>query len=76
MYNGDDFGEFVNKGIGKDEFISVLKELYCEYKKEQQQKAEETEQRFYGPILKKLSRFNNDDDEYADAVAVLENYIS
>lgn len=23
LYNGDDFGEFVNKGIGKDEFISV-----------------------------------------------------
>ncbi len=60
----------------KDEFISALKTLYCEYKKEQQQKAEETEQRFYGPILKKLSRFNNDDDEYADAVAVLENFIS
>lgn len=58
----------------KDEFICEVKKLYNEYQKEQQLKAEETEQKFYAPILKRLPKFNSE-DEYAEAIAVLENII-
>ncbi len=56
----------------KEEFLFVLKQKYIEYQKEQQIKEEETEQRFYGSLLKKIPRFNSD-REYADAIAVLDN---
>ena len=36
--------------------------------------AEETEQKFYAPILKRLSKLNPDDD-FAEAFAVLDNLI-
>lgn len=58
----------------KEEFVREVKKLYVEYQKEQQLKAEETEQKFYAPILRRLPKFNSD-DEYADAIAVLENII-
>ncbi len=62
------------KVYSDEEFISELKRLYEEYRYEQQMKAEETEQRFYAPILKRLSKFNSE-NEYAEAIAVLENII-
>lgn len=62
------------KIYGKEEFIFEVKKKYIEYQKEQQLKEEETEQKFYAPLLKKLPKFNSD-DEYADAVAVLDNII-
>lgn len=58
----------------KEEFVCEVKKLYTEYQREQQLKAEETEQKFYAPILKRLPKFNGD-DEFADAIAVLENII-
>ncbi|MBE6771268.1 MAG: patatin-like phospholipase family protein [Ruminococcaceae bacterium] len=62
------------KVYGKDKFLYSLKEKYTEYQKEQQLKEEESEQKFYAPILKKLPKFNSD-NEYAEAVAVLDNII-
>lgn len=62
------------KVYSDEEFISELKRLYEEYRYEQQMKAEETEQRFYAPILKRLSKFNSE-NEYAEATAVLEGII-
>ncbi len=62
------------KVYGKDKFLYSLKEKYTEYQKEQQIKEEESEQKFYAPILKKLPKFNSD-NEYAEAVAVLDNII-
>ena len=62
------------KIFDKHSFIYELKEKYTEYRKEQQLKKEETEQKFYGPILKKLSKLSSD-DEYAEAFAVLDNLI-
>lgn len=59
---------------GKEEFLTELKKKYIEYQKEQQIKEEENEQKFYGQILKKLTRFNSD-NEYAEAEAVLDNII-
>lgn len=58
----------------KDEFIAAIKEKYTEYQKEQQQKAEESEQKFYAPILKRLPKFNSE-KEFSEAIAVLENII-
>lgn len=59
----------------KDEFICEIKRLYDEYLKEQQQKAEESEQKFYAPLIKRLSKFNSENDDYSEAVAVLENVV-
>lgn len=58
----------------KESFLYELKEKYTEYRKEQQLKEEETEQKFYAPILKRLSKLNPDDD-YTEAFAVLDNLI-
>ncbi len=58
----------------KDEFLTELKKKYVEYQKEQQLKEEETEQKFYGQLLKKLPKFSSD-NEYAEAIAVLDNII-
>lgn len=58
----------------KDEFLISLKAKYIEYQKEQQLKEEETEQKFYAPILKKLPKFNSE-NECAEAIAVLDNII-
>ncbi len=63
------------KIYGKDEFISHLKKEYDEYQKEQQIKEEENEQKFYAPILKRLPKFNSDEEEYKEAIAVLDNII-
>jgi len=59
----------------KESFLYELKEKYTEYRKEQQLKEEETEQKFYAPILKRLSKLNPDDD-YTEAFAVLDNLIA
>ncbi len=61
--------------LDKENFLYELKEKYTEYRKEQQLKAEETEQKFYAPILKRLSKLNPDDD-FAEAFAVLDNLIA
>ncbi len=58
----------------KEEFLLTAKHRLAEYSKEQQLKAEENEQKFYGSLLKKLSKFNNG-KEYADAIAILENIV-
>lgn len=58
----------------KEPFIYELKKKYIEYEKEQQLKEEEAEQKFYAPLLKKLPKFNSDND-YAEAIAVLDNII-
>ncbi len=63
------------KVYDKKEFIAELKEKYAEYQKEQQLKEEETEQKFYAPILRRLPKFNSEEDEYKDALAVLDNII-
>ena len=60
--------------LSRENFLFELKTKYIEYRKEQQLKEEETEQKFYAPILKRLSKLNPDDD-YADAFAVLDNLI-
>lgn len=58
----------------KDSFLAAAKEKLIEYQKEQQQKEAETEQKFYGSLLKKLPKFNSGKD-FADALAVLDNII-
>ena len=58
----------------KEQFIYELKKKYTEYQKEQQLKEEEAEQKFYAPLLKKLPKFNSD-NEYAEAIAVLDGII-
>ena len=58
----------------KEDFLAEVKEKFVEYQKEQQQKAEESEQKFYSSILKRLPKFNSD-KEFADAIAVLENMV-
>lgn len=58
----------------KDSFLSELKIRYIEYQKEQAIKEVETEQKFYGPIIKKLSQFGPD-DKFSLAEAILDNII-
>ena len=58
----------------KEQFIYELKKKYTEYQKEQQLKEEEAEQKFYAPLLKKLPKFNSD-NEYAEAIAVLDGIV-
>lgn len=62
------------KIYSQEEFIREVKKLYNEYLEIQQAKVEEKEQKFYGPLLKKLPKFHNN-IEYADAIAVLENTV-
>ena len=62
------------KVYSQEEFISEIKRLYDEHRKLQQEKEEELEQKFYGPLLKKLPKFHND-NEFAEAIAVLENIV-
>ncbi len=71
---GAELGAERFKIYSKEDFLLELKRKYVEYQKEQQIKEEESEQKFYGPILRKIPRFNHD-KEYADAVAVLDNMI-
>lgn len=58
----------------KEGFLEALKVKYLEYQKEQELKEVETEQKFYGPIIKKLSQFGSD-DKFALAEAVLNDII-
>lgn len=58
----------------KESFLGELKTKYIDYKNELAAKAEETEQKFYGPIIKKISQFGND-DRYSLAEAILEDII-
>lgn len=58
----------------KEQFIFELKRKYVEYQKELQLKEEEAEQKFYAPLLKKLPKFNSEND-YAEAIAVLDSII-
>lgn len=62
------------KIYGKDEFIFAVKQKYDEYRKEQQAKDAETEQKFYASILKKLPKFNSG-KEYVEAIAILDNMV-
>ncbi len=58
----------------KNKFLNDLKIKYIEYQKEQTIKEVETEQKFYGPIIKKLSQFSSD-DKFALAEAILNDII-
>lgn len=58
----------------KKEFLFEVKKKHIEYQKEQQLKEVESEQKFYGQILKKIPRFNSD-DEFSQAEAILDNII-
>ena len=71
---GYEFGAERLKVYSQKEFIGELKKLYDEYKEIQQAKTEEKEQKFYAPLLRRLPKFHNN-NEYADAIAVLENLI-
>lgn len=57
-----------------DSFLAELKLKYIDYQKEQAAKEVETEQKFYGPIIKKLSQFGSD-DKYSLAEAILDTII-
>lgn len=58
----------------KEGFLEALKVKYLEYQKEQELKEVETDQKFYGPIIKKLSQFGSD-DKFALAEAILNDII-
>lgn len=66
----------VNDLIVYDEetFLAELKLKYIEYQKEQAIKEVETEQKFYGPIIKKLSQFGTE-DKFALAQAILNDIV-
>ncbi len=58
----------------KDSFLGELKLKYIEYQKEQAIKEVEAEQKFYGPIIKKLSQFGSD-EKFLLAEAILNDII-
>lgn len=58
----------------KESFLNELKIKYIDYKTELAAKAEETGQKFYGPIIKKLSQFGSD-DKFALAEEILDDII-
>ena len=58
----------------KETFLNVLKAKYIDYKNELAARAEENEQKFYGPLIKKLSQLGAD-DKYALAEAILDDII-
>lgn len=58
----------------KEKFLNELKIRYIEYQKEQTIKEVETEQKFYGPIIRKLSQFGSD-EKFALAEAILNDII-
>lgn len=62
------------KVYNKETFLEALKLKYLEYQKEQELKEVETDQKFYGPIIKKLSQFGSD-DKFALAEAILNDVI-
>lgn len=62
------------KVYDKEGFLEELKVKYLEYQKEQELKEVETDQKFYGPIIKKLSQFGSD-DKFALAEAILNDII-
>ncbi|MBQ3007223.1 MAG: patatin-like phospholipase family protein [Clostridia bacterium] len=62
------------KVYDKEGFLEELKVKYLEYQKEQELKEVETDQKFYGPIIKKLSQFGSD-DKFALAEAVLNDIV-
>lgn len=62
------------KVYNKETFLEELKLKYLEYQKEQELKEVETDQKFYGPIIKKLSQFGSD-DKFALAEAILNDVI-
>ena len=62
------------KVYSKDEFLTVLKKRFEEYKVQEEAKETEEETRFYGNILKKITWFKSEKD-YSKAFAVLDNII-
>lgn len=58
----------------KESFLNELKIKYIDYKNELAAKAEETEQKFYGPIIKKLSQLG-DGDKFALAESILDDIV-
>ena len=62
------------KVYNKETFLEALKLKYLEYQKEQELKEVETDQKFYGPIIKKLSQFGSD-DKFTLAEAILNDVI-
>lgn len=58
----------------KDTFLAELKTKYIEYQQEQAIKEEESEQKFYGPIIKKLAQFGSENN-FTLAEAILDDYI-
>ena len=62
------------KVYNKETFLEALKLKYLEYQKEQELKEVETDQKFYGPIIKKLSQFGSD-DKFALAEAILNDIV-
>ena len=59
---------------GKESFLEALKLKYTGYRKEQAVKEVETEQKFYGAIIRKLSQFGSD-DKFALAEAILDDIV-
>lgn len=62
------------KIYNKNEFLIELKTKYIDYRNEQMLKEAETEQKFYGTIIKKLYRFG-DDDKFSLAETILDEII-
>lgn len=62
------------KVYSKDEFLTVLKKRFEEYKVQEEAKQTEEETRFYDNILKKITWFKSEKD-YSKAFAVLDNII-
>lgn len=60
---------------GKKDFLTELKRKCAEYQKELEIKIQENEQKFYGQILKRQPLMNFEKNEFADALAALDNII-
>ena len=58
----------------KESFLAELKLRYIDYQEEQMLKEAETEQKFYGPIIKRLSQFGSD-DKFLLAEAILDGIV-
>ncbi|MBQ2847380.1 MAG: patatin-like phospholipase family protein [Clostridia bacterium] len=58
----------------KESFLAELKLRYIDYQEEQTLKEAETEQKFYGPIIKRFYQFGSD-DKFSLAEAILDGVI-
>ena len=58
----------------REEFLLTLKKKFEEYKADEEAKETEAEPKFYGNILKKITRFKSEKD-FSQAIAVLDNMI-